>query len=58
MNDETKIELMKIAAQLTNNVVTSEGKLYSSEKKLILTDINAVFSECLAGVKGQFDKLP
>lgn len=58
MKEETKIELMKIAAQLTSDVVAHKTQGVTAGKSTgINTDIKAVFADFLGGVKAQFDQL-
>lgn len=58
MKEETKIELMKIAAQLTSDVVAHKNQgITAGKTKGVSIDIKDVFTDCLAGVKDQFDNL-
>lgn len=60
MTDETKVELMKIAASLTRDAVDHLGKgVVAGPHKANPRglDIKDVFAECLSGVRDQFEKL-
>jgi hypothetical protein len=60
VKEETKIELMKIAAHLTSDAVPNLGKgikVGSVAHDVRGVDIKDLFAECLAGAKEQFDKL-
>jgi hypothetical protein len=58
MKEETKIELMKIAASLTHD--TTEHMITGlsvGKASTIKPDILVIFSTCLNGIKEQFDNL-
>jgi len=57
MKDEIKIELMKIAAQLTVATVQNKNAVIGQPSSGIYTDVKEIFTQALALVKDQFQGL-